>query len=333
MDGTVPEGVLPLPSLGKTGGSLNAFRAFREIFLLCRDLRPDIVHTHFSKAGFLGRWAAWIEARRSGRRVRIVHAPHGDGSKSFEKISALVTDRWVALTPGERDDFLSSGVGRPSRWTVVPAGVDWDEDVYHRRHARRLEVRRSLSIPETAMVAGGALRLDPGKGALVLAAAAERLFRERKDLFFLLVGDGSERAEVEAARARLPDPSRFVLAGRRDDPFFFMTAMDVFVHPCRNMGSGKALVLAQAMGLPVVAGRVDGVPDLVEDGEAGVLVPSGDSEALVQTLRRLLDDPALRERLGAAGRERVTTFGEDGFLPFSVERMVDRLEKIYASLV
>jgi glycosyltransferase involved in cell wall biosynthesis len=251
----------------------------------------------------------------------------------LERTAAWVTDRLVALTEGEKRESLAAGIGRPEKWSVIPSGVSWDDDIYERRRLFRFRVRQSLGLPENARVAGSVMRLEPVKGPAVLAAAAEILLKARPDLHFVFVGDGAERPAVEAVRGRLKDPSRLLIAGHRDDPFLLMTAMDVYVQPSLNEGMGKTLVMAQAMGLPVVASRVCGIPDVVREGETALLVPPDDPTALAAAMGSLFADEPLRERLGAAGRARVTTPGPDGTTPFGVDRMVRLLEALYAQVL
>jgi glycosyltransferase involved in cell wall biosynthesis len=322
-------------------------RALWQLIALMGRERPHLVHTHTSKAGILGR----IAARRAGVPV-VVHTPHGHVFHSYEgrlktqlfvrleRACAPLADRLIALTEAERREHLELGVGRPAQWVTVHSGVDFAPFANARpmRHA----VRAQLGLPDGAIVLGTVGRLVPIKGQDCLVDAFARLAVRYRDLHLLLVGDGPLRGNLVAQARSLglrvvdspgaaagPGASGegtvHLLGLRRDVPRL-LAAMDLFVLPSLNEGMGRVLVEAMAMELPCVASRVSGIPDVVADGETGVLVPPRHPEALARAIGTMLDDPERVREMGRRGRQKVVP-------AFSVERMVEKLAELYRELL
>ena len=316
-----------LPTLVRSISPLRDLIAFVKLVAWLRRERPDIVHTHTSKAGALGRLAA----RLAGVPV-VVHTPHGHvfyghfgrvTSWIFLRLERLLA-RWttwmIALTEAERDEHLARGVGRTDRFTVVPSGID---------RARFREagdrVRRKpagFDCPPDAIVVGSVGWLTPVKGHRVLLEAAALLRREWPRLHVVIVGGGPLRDELEKlARARgIAETVRFL--GVRADVPDCLTGMDIYVQPSLNEGMGRALIEAMAAGRPVVASRVGGIPAVVQDRKTGLLVPADDPAALARALDEFLRKPDWAKELGAAAR---ASIGER----FSETAMVRAIESVY----
>lgn len=334
---------LLIPTLRREISPRQDFIAFRKIHRVLKAYRPEILHTHSSKAGILGRWAGVFAGV-----PHIVHTPHGHvfygyfgRVKSFlyallEGFSASAAERLVALTEGEKTESLRWGMGRAAQWRVINSGVSLEKNWLDRRNELRHNLRLELKIPEEAIVIGMIGRLEPVKGPQTLAEAAESLLAPSNGtippFYFLFVGDGPEKDALSQRRSRLRDPERIILTGHRSPAAPFLAVMDIYVQPSLNEGMGKALVQAQAMGLPVIASRVCGIPDVVLDGETGVLVPPGDATALAVAVDALANNPAKRKTLGERGARWV--FEEaDGHPRFSVPRMIALLQKLYEELL
>lgn len=359
-----------IPHLQRELNPWNDFLAFWEILRLIRRLRPDIVHTHSSKAGILGRWAAFLYncllacpsklcplCGRERSRVCIVHTPHGHVFYGYfgrlktmiftaaERVTALITDVLVALTNGELEESVALGVGARKKWTVIHSGV---ELVLNKQKEARNSVRLGLGIPETAILVGTAARLEPVKGveyfiraaAIILNAEMEggegsledKKGGKGKDIYFVIAGDGQLRKELEELAASCGLKGRMIFTGHRENLSDFMAAMDIYVQPSLNEGMGRTIVEACFAGLPVVASRVCGIPDVVKDKETGLLVPPGDARLLAGALVRLISDPGLRTRFGTRGREWVTGTDNEGLPRFGTELMVLKLSGLYLSL-
>jgi glycosyltransferase involved in cell wall biosynthesis len=270
-------------------------RGFLELLRLLRRERPAVLHANSSKAGILGRLAATV----AGVPVRVFTV-HGWAFRAHSGAAALlylwadrllapVTAMTICVAQSDLDAGLRARTCRPGRATVIRNGV-------------------ALDAPATRRSGGGPLRvvsvarLRAPKDVLTLVRAVALL--PPGGVRALVVGDGPERSELSAEIGRLGLDGAVDLAGERDDVAELLAAADVFVLPSRSEGLPMSVLEAMAAGLPVVASAVGGVPELVEDGETGILVPPGRPDALAAALGGLAADPALRARLGAAGRRR-----------------------------
>ena len=269
-----------------------------ELVALMRRERPDILHANSSKAGVLGRVAAAL----AGVPVRIftVHgwafkAHAGIRSALFrwaDRLMAPLTTVTICVAEGERTAGLAARTCRADRTVVIPNAVD----------AAAAPQSRHAGEPPRIVAIG---RLAAPKDALTLVRALAAV--GPRPYSALVVGDGPDRPAVEAEIRSLGLERAVRLAGERRDVPGLLADADVFVLSSRSEGAPLSVLEAMAAGLPVVASAVGGVPELVADGATGLLVPPGDPGALAAALDRLLADPALRRRLGAAARERVRT--------------------------
>lgn len=298
---------------------------------LVRALRrdpPTIVHTHESKAGMLGRWAARITGSR-----RLVHTPHGHifyghfpATRAaiflvLERLAARITTRLVALTPREIEEHLVRGVGRREQWVAIHSGVPLER--FQSVTPDPDGLRRELRCPPNAPLVGSVGRLARIKRYEDLIAALARL--GRPDAVCLIVGDGPEAAGLVAAArlAGVEDRVRFL--GWREDVPRIVASLSLFILPSANEGMGRVLVEAMAAGVPVVATRVGGIPSVVADGECGVLVEPGDVAGLAGAVGKLLADRPLAARMGEAGRRRARAY--------SVEAMQEKLDGLYREML
>ena len=176
------------------------------------------------------------------------------------------------------------------------------------------QVRRALGIPADAPLLGTVSRLVPVKGLIHLVAAIPEILRRCPRAHLALAGDGEERELLAAQAAALSVADRVHFLGFRDDVPAVIGALDLFVLPSLNEGLGKVLVAAMALGVPIVATKVGGVPEVVEDGRQGLLVPPADPAALAKAAITLLEDRAAAAAMGAAGRARAERFSADVML-------------------
>lgn len=280
--------------------------------LIARE-RPAIVHTHTSKAGFIGRLAA-----RLARVPAVIHQPHGHifygyyGSRrtalyvALERLAARWTDRIITLTERGIEEHLWQGIGRREQYVAVPSGVPTEE--VQAGAPSRGTARARLGLDPAAFVVVGLGRFVPVKGFDLLVAALPRVRAEVPGARLVLVGDGPERATLEAMAATLGVAGSVRLAGTVTDVAAYLAAADVVAAPSRNEGMGRALVEAMALGVPVVGAAVGGIPAVIEDGESGRLVPPDDPRALADALIEIGRDARLRATLGEAARARAEAF-------------------------
>ncbi|MEA2503890.1 MAG: hypothetical protein QOG36_933 [Actinomycetota bacterium] len=331
------EGAFPPPaerytlvdSLRRETDFLADARAIHTLTRLMRASRPDVVHTHTTTAGGLGR----IAARRAKVPV-TVHTFHGHVLSGYlsgpqtraltaaERALAKRTDALVSVSTRVRDELLALGIGRPEQWRVVPLGLELGELLGG--PAERSASRAALGLPPEAPLVGIVGRLAAIKDHGTFLAMAARLAADRTDVSFVVAGDGNLRGSLEAeAKSLLGNRIRF-LGWATDLPVLY-GALDVVVLTSRNEGTPVALIEAGAAGRPVVATDVGGVAEVVRDGASGFVVPPGDAAALAARVGTLLDDPAAGRAMGLAGREWVRA-------RFGSERLVDDLTALYGEL-
>lgn len=306
--------------------------SFIDMIRLMRAERYDIVHTHATKAGFLGR----IAAKLTGVPI-IVHSVHGwafqytgvpqlvrDFFLLLEKIPAMVTDRFITVNRALLEDGVRHKVGKRDQFIVVRSGMELEKFLQVQIDAPKL--RKSLGLPLTGPIVGTVMIFYRHKSPETIVRIAPKIMEAVPETHFLLVGDGEMMPEVRALVRELNLDDRVVLTGLRQDVDELMALMDVFVHPAWFEIAPRAIVQAQATGTPVVATHLGGVPELIKDGETGFLVPPRDLEALAEAVIRLLQDPALRAKMGRATRGSITS-------AYTVEAMVKSIEKVYHELI
>ena len=311
-----------VPALRREIHPLRDLYALKALRRQIREGRPEIIHTHTSKAGFLGRLAARLE-----HVPHIIHTPHGHvfggyfspaASRLFiglERLAARWTDRIVTLTDAEAAQHLALGIGRPEQFITIASGVDLDDI------ASAAPVRLTPHGP----VIGTVGRLTSIKGHQHLIDAVPEILRRCPAANVALVGDGELRQALTERARRLDVNSRVIFTGYREDIPALIAGMDVFVLPSLNEGMGRVLVMAMALGKPIVASRVGGVPELLGQGEAGLLVPPADPRALADAICTLLADPVRAKTLGEVGRRRAPAYSADA--------MVQALARLYREVL
>jgi len=321
--------VVPIPSLVRRIDPLQDLRAFFSLWRLMIQERPSIVHTHTSKPGILGRWAA----KMAGVPI-IVHTPHGHVfyghfgplvSRFFlmvERFTASITDRMVALTEGERNDYIAFSVCDPGRIVTIHSGVEIDR--YTKPEVNAEGKKKSLGLNPKGLVVGTVGWLLPIKGPMYLLKAMARVWQNHPETKLVFVGKGELEDELRAQAFRMGVSKRVAFLGWRDDIPEIMQVLDIFVLPSLNEGMGRVLVEAMAAGRPVVASRVGGIPDLVKHGQNGLLVEPGDIKGLSLEIGKLLNDKKMRDEMGRRGKIMAPDFG--------VEEMVERTDALYSSL-
>ena len=307
------------PTLVREVNPVKDFLALIQLTKLMRGGGYQIVHTHSSKAGILGRWAA----KFAGVPV-IVHTVHGWGHHDrqhplvrayyiiLEKITLPITDKLIAVTGKDIEKGLRDGIGRAENYTVIRSGIELDR--FGHPQVARAETRAAWGIPQDVPLIGSVTRLSPQKAPLDFVRAAAIVARQYPAAWFMMVGDGPLRAEVEALAAEVGIAERLVLTGLRRDVPELMAAFDIFVLSSLWEGLPRVLPQAMATGLPVIVTACDGSAEAVASGVNGFLVPPGEPQSLAQQVLVLLDNPALIAQMGAAGRQRAQEFSDQGMV-------------------
>jgi glycosyltransferase involved in cell wall biosynthesis len=302
---------------------------------LIRAQRPHILHTHTAKAGALGRLAALLAGPSA--RPLIVHTFHGHvlrgyfgglRARAFKLVETLLarwTDALVAVSPQVRDDLVALGVAPAEKFVVVRLGIELDERVAA-RNGTRDDARRLLGIPSERFVIGWIGRMTGVKRTGDVLLALKALRARGVDASLCLIGGGPDREALEEQAHNLGLARDYLSLGYQEDVGQWYAALDALVLTSGNEGTPVSAIEALAAGRPVVATSVGGVPDVVRDGEDGLLVDLGDVDGLAERLARLAADAELRERMGAAGRERVLS-------RYAVDRLVDDIDRLYRSLL
>ena len=268
----------------------------------------DVVHTHSSKAGALGRLAA-----HRLEMGRIVHTFHGFPFHQFQswpRRSAYIqversvgrfTDVFLAVGPAVAAEAVTRRIAPPERIRTI--GVALAKALNPPGPLDRAEARRLLGVPPGMQVVGtvGRLAFQKAPEDFVHALAGLR----RSDVFGVWIGDGPLRAKTERIARKLGLADRMLFTGERHDVEALLPGIDVFAMASRYEGLPCAIVEAMSAGLPVVATAVNAVPDVVIAGETGLLAPPGMPDLLGRAIGHLLDNPAYAARLGAAGRDRL----------------------------
>lgn len=307
---------IPVADLGMTAKWRGD--AFWRLYRLLRRKRPAILHTWMFHANIPGR----LLGRLAGVPI-VISSERTMGQEArwryrLDRLTAPLADRVICVSQTVADFFVRE-VGLPERQIVViPNGLDLRafEGLPTRQEARAL-----LGLPADRPLVGTVARLTPVKRLDVLLRALASL--PQADA--VLVGDGPERARLEALSQELGLASRVRFAGRQDDVRPWLAALDVFALSSDWEGLPNAALEAMACGLPVVAAAVGGTPEAVVDGVTGLLVPPADPAAMTCALAALLRDPRLQSTMGQAGRERVER-------NFTAQQMARRTEALYEEL-
>jgi sugar transferase (PEP-CTERM/EpsH1 system associated) len=311
-------------AMGKRPGK--DLRAFGRLIALLRRLRPAVVHSR--------NWATFdaVLAARIARAPAVVHGEHGrdisdpNGTnrrrRRLRRACAPLVDRFVAVS----EDL--------HRWLVEDIRISAHKVVTIRNGVEvtrfgalsRVEARRRLGIAADRLVVGTVGRLDPVKDQDGLLDAFSRLRSRRPDTVLVIVGDGPCRAQLENHITDLALQDRVLLLGERRDIPEILMALDVFVLPSVAEGMSNTILEAMATGLPVLATRVGGSPELVEDGLTGRLVPPRDPAALAGAIDTYFEDGHLRDLHGKAGRQRAVDH-------FDLSRMARDYTHLYSTLL
>jgi len=331
----LPTPVTPLrlehlgPSLDPRADAVTVWQLAR----LIRRRRPDIVHTHTAKAGFVARLAARLAL---GATPLVVHTYHGhvlEGYfgrgrtllyRSLERLMGSMSDALVGVSQATVDDLVRLRIAPRRKFHVIPLGLDLAR--YAALDPRlRAAGRAALNLPDTAIVAVFMGRLVPIKRVDVLLEAFAAALARAPEMVLVVVGGGECEPDLRAQAQALGITAAVRFAGYRADISPILAAGDVAVLSSANEGTPVALIECAAAGMPLVATDVGGVRDVVADG-TGELVPAGDAAALGDALARIASDPERRRAMGAAAQRHVLA-------RYDAARLVSDIDALYRQLL
>ncbi len=321
--------VREIPTLVRNPHPMAEWRAYRAMKREWMAIKPDVVHTHSSKAGILGRWAAW----RLGVPV-VVHTVHGLPFHPYqnpavnrawimlERHAARRCHKIVCVADAMRTQALAAGVGRPEQYSIVYSGMEIDQYIHPR--ATRQTARQRLGIGPDALVIGTVARLQPLKGHDDLLKIAGDLFTRNNRVHFLWVGDGIYKQRFLRAIEQRGWRGRFTLTGLvpPEEVAEILPAMDIMAHPSYREGLPRAVVQGMLARLPTVVYNCDGAGEVCRPGQTGILVEPGNSRDLLAALSQMAADIRQREDFGRAGNKLAADL-------FDYRKMVQQLDVLY----
>lgn len=309
-------------SLDKKGG--NDPRLIYRLYRFLRQERPHIVQTH--------NWGTLLEGALAAKLAGVpivIHAERGtiEGRRRnlfVQRRLLKVVDQVLSASEALRQR-LAASTGFPyEKIKPIPNGVD--VSLFSPRPTEKQRIRKNLGLELTAIYIGTVANLRPVKNHALLLRVGSRLCQSHEQVRFVFAGDGPLKEQLVALAEELGISTKVRFLGARSDIPEVLNALDIFVLPSLSEGMPNAVLEAMACGLPIVATRVGGIPELIDDGNTGFLVPSEDERQLEAILGHLLHDDAKRRALGEKGRQRVLEC-------FRLERMVNEYQELYSSLV
>lgn len=303
--------------------------AFWQLQSLIRRESFDVIHTHSSKAGFLGRLAA-----RSADAPAVVHTANGlyflgqRGVKrvlylGLERLAGRLTDRFIAVSPSEKAVAIRYGVVRPDQVIAIENGI---EPALANPRVDIAQRRQELGLERHRPVVGTVSRFNPQKDPGTLLRAVALAAQAAPEVQFVWCGNGELKSEAESLARNLGVLDHIVFTGYRKDVLELVPVFDVFVISSLFEGLPFTLLEAMSLSKPVVATDVVGSRDVVAHGETGLLVPPRDPSALAEAILALVRAPEEGRRMGQAGRDLLMR-------RFTLERMIAQTEELYRELV
>ena len=321
-----------LPTLRRRIAPWDDWQSFRQLLRLLRQIKPDVLHTHSSKAGVLGRAAA------AKLRIPVVHTIHGPSfyagqngiayrfAVAAEKWAAQRSDQFISVCDAMTEQYVAAGVAARDRFVTIYSGMEVEPFLQPPRSPET--VRRELGFEPEHVVIGKVARLFHLKGHDSVIRAAGAVVARCSQARFLFVGDGILRGQFEADIAQAGLSDYFVFTGLVPPERIpeLISATDIVVHTSLREGLARVLPQGLIAGKPVVSYDIDGAREVAIPGETGFLLPPHAVDQLADALCELAGDADLRSRLGQTGRERFTE-------QFRHETMTRRIREVYASLI
>ena len=317
-----------LPELHRALNPRRDWRAYRAIFAQLKQYRPEIVHTHSSKAGIIGRLAAYR------LNIPAVHTIHGASFhfgqpaalhwayKQAEKTAAGWCQHFISVCDSMSDQYIRAGVAPADRFTTIYSGMNVEQ--YIRPAVTPQSIRTQLGISDEDIVVGKIARLFHLKGHEYLIESAQSVVRAVPNLKFLFIGDGILRQEFQQRINQLGLTNHFIFAGliAPEQVGNYIHAMDIVAHTSVWEGLARVLPQASLAAKPTISFSIDGAPEVCIHEKTGLLVAPREVPKLADAIIRLATDASLRERLGKAGQD----FCREKFCH---RRMTEQIRSVY----
>lgn len=300
------------------------------IYRLCRKEKFDLVHTHSSKAGILGRWAAKLAGVK-----KIIHTFHGFGFNDFQKpwtrwffiwaerITAVITDKMITVSSENTKKALDCKIGQPKQYIVIHSGIKVQE--YLSLASDNTATRKKIGLAENVPVVGMVACFKPQKAPLDFIRIARLVKIKVPQVKFILVGDGDLRPDIEALIKKLSLENTVLLLGWRDDVPALIKLMNVCVLTSLWEGLPRIILEAFVSGIPVIATPADGTREVIKDGLTGFLVDFHDLESFAEKITVCLEDPEKSKKIIENAAKLVTG-------SFNIETMVQEITRLYERL-
>ncbi|MFH1778036.1 MAG: glycosyltransferase family 4 protein [Candidatus Omnitrophota bacterium] len=320
-----------LPALKREINPLLDLLAFVKIIKCIRDEKPDIVHTHSSKAGILGRWAAKIDGVK-----KIIHTIHGFPFYEYqnkiikyfyiflEKITAKITTQLITVSKSDIQKGLKYKIGTLEKYVTIQCIMPTERFKISQDEIDK--VKADFRLKNGVKIVGMVACFKPQKAPLDFIEMCCSVLKRLPDTKFILVGDGILRKKIEQRIRQYNLEGKIILTGWRRDVPEILSVMDVFVLTSKWEGLPVAIMEAMYMGVPVVANCVDGVQELVQDKVTGYLVSPGDIEGMANRVVELLANDKKRITLAEQARHAVDN-------KYNITTMVNDTQQVYESLI
>jgi len=306
--------------------------AFWSMWVLFKKENFDIVHTHTAKAGAVGRMAAFF----AGVKI-IVHTSHGHNFYGYfnpimsrfiiwaERFLSFFTTRIITLTQLEKRDLLKFKICCDDKIITAQTAIEI-EKLKRLTEDKSLLLKKELQIEPECIVIGTVARLEQIKGVDNFIDATIELTKTIPDVKVIIVGEGSLKQHLEQKIDNVNMSDKFIFTGWQEDVSRYMSLMDIMVLASLNEAVGLVLIEAQSLGIPVVATKVGGIPEVVEDGKSGLLVPAEEPAAMMAAIKRLTGNKEMRHAMGIYAKDLVSK-------KYSVTNLLNTITQTYNTLI
>jgi glycosyltransferase involved in cell wall biosynthesis len=315
------------------------FKALYELYKVIKDGKYDIVHTHQTKAGIIGRVSAIL-----ARTPIIVHGIHGIAFPDhlnplvrrfyilLERSIGYFTDYFVSVGEEIKQIYLQNGIGKENKYVVIHSGIELERFIKASLMTKEdiIAKKAELGLDKDDIVIGKVGRLEPDKGQRFVIESARRIVERYNKAKFLFVGDGRDHNELERLAADYNLEKNVIFTGHRDDIAEITGIFDVCVFCSLREGLPRVLVESAATGKPIVTFAVEGANEIVKSGVNGFVVPMKDIDSLTEKLSYLLENPDLARNMGLKGQEIV---GDNWSIETVQKKNLEFYDRISANLI